>query len=322
MVMIATLGEALLRLSAPFGERLEDARSLDLHVGGSEANVAFALAQIGLASSWTSVLPRNPLGRKVASTLASGGVDLATVVWQDGGRVGTYFIELGSHPRRTDVVYDRTGSAMSLATADLFDWDQICQARLLHLSGITTALSPGCAQVVERAIVEAKSHGCRVSFDVNYRQRLWPPADAAASLRGIAPGLEVVICTLEDARDLFGITGSPEDCVRAFAKLLHVPTTVLTCGADGAVALQGEELLRRPGFTVTAVDRIGAGDAFTAGFLSGFLEGSAAKGLEQGLLMSALKMTLHGDLFRFSHDEVEAFRQSVKPSDSGREVRR
>ena len=149
MVMIATLGEALLRLSAPFGERLEDARSLDLHIGGSEANVAFALAQIGLASSWTSVLPRNPLGRKVASTLASGGVDLATVVWQDGGRLGTYFIELGSHPRRTDVVYDRIGSAMSLATPDLFDWDQICQARLLHLSGITTALSPGCAQVVD-----------------------------------------------------------------------------------------------------------------------------------------------------------------------------
>jgi 2-dehydro-3-deoxygluconokinase len=100
-----------------------------------------------------------------------------------------------------------------------------------------------------------------------------------------------------------------------------VPTTVLTCGAEGAVALQGEELLRRPGFNVTTVDRIGAGDAFTAGFLAGFLEGSAAKGLEQGLLMSALKMTLHGDLFRFSRDEVEAFRQSAK-SDTGREVRR
>jgi 2-dehydro-3-deoxygluconokinase len=320
MVMIATLGEALLRLSAPPGERLEDAHSLDLHVGGSEANVAFALAQIGLAASWSSVLPRNPLGRRVASTLESGGVDISTVIWQEGGRVGTYFVEVGSHPRATDVVYDRAGSAMALATPNLFDWDRICQARLLHLSGITTALSPGCAQVVERAIAEAKARDRRVSFDVNYRQRLWPAAEAAASLRAIAPGLDVVICTMEDARDLLGITGSAEDCVRALAEVLRVPTTVLTCGADGAVALQGAELCRRPGHTITTVDRIGAGDAFAAGFLAGFLEGTLARGLEQGLLMSALKMTIGGDLFRFSHEEVEAFRRSAKSA--LREVRR
>jgi 2-dehydro-3-deoxygluconokinase len=320
MVMIATLGEALLRLSAPSGERLHDANSLDIHVGGSEANVAFALAQIGLASSWTSVLPRNPLGRKVASTLESGGVDISTVIWKDGGRLGTYFVEVGSHPRATDVVYDRAGSAMSLATPDLFDWDRICQARLLHLSGITAALSPGCAQVVERAIVEANAHDCRVSFDVNYRQRLWPAAAAADSLRTLAPGLQVVICTMEDARDLLGITGSAEDSVRALAEILRVPTTVLTCGAEGAVALQGTELCRRPGHSITTVDRIGAGDAFAAGFLAGFLEGSVDKGLEQGLSMSALKMTIGGDLFRFSREEVEAFRQSAKSG--GREVPR
>jgi 2-dehydro-3-deoxygluconokinase len=318
--MIATLGEAMLRLSAPAGERLQEARSLDLNVGGSEANVAFALAQIGVASSWTSVLPSNPLGRKVASTLASGGVDVSTVIWRDEGRLGMYFVEFGSFPRPTEITYDRVGSAMSLATPDIFDWDRICQARLLHLSGITAALSPGCAQVNERAIGEAKGHGCLVSFDVNYRQRLWNAESAARSLVGIASGLDVVICSMEDARDLFGITGSPEEAVRALAELLPVPTTVLTCGADGAVALRGTELCRRPGLAVTTVDRIGAGDAFTAGFLAGYLEGSAEQGLQQGLLMSALKMTLHGDLFRFSHDELEAFRRSAHASD--REVRR
>jgi 2-dehydro-3-deoxygluconokinase len=318
MATIATLGEAMLRLSVPAGERLQEARSLDLHVGGSEANVAFALAQIGVPSSWTSVLPSNPLGRRVASTFASGGVDLSTVVWRDQGRVGICYVEFGSFPRPTEITYDRAGSAMSLATPDLFDWDRICQARLLHLSGITTALSTGCHQVVERAIAEAKSHGCLVSFDVNYRQRLWTAEAAARSLRGIASGLEVIVCSMEDAGDLLGITGSPEECVRSLAQTLRVPTTVLTCGADGALALQGNELCSKPGLAVSTVDRIGAGDAFTAGFLAGFLEGSADRGLEQGLLMSALKMTLHGDLFRFSREELEAHRQS----DAGREVRR
>jgi 2-dehydro-3-deoxygluconokinase len=123
---------------------------------------------------------------------------------------------------------------------------------------------------------------------------------------------------MEDARDLLGITGSPEECVRSLAQTLHVPTTVLTCGAEGALALQGNELWSKPGLAVSTVDRIGAGDAFTAGFLAGFLEGTADRGLEQGLLMSALKMTLHGDLFRFSREDLEAYRQSG----AGREVRR
>lgn len=318
MAVIATLGEAMLRLSVPSGERLQEARSLDFHVGGSEANVAYALAQIGVPSSWTSVLPSNPLGRKVASTLGSGGVDLSTVVWQDQGRVGVYYVEFGSLPRATEITYDRAGSTMSLATADMFDWDAICRARLLHLSGITSALSPDCAQVVERAINEAKAHGCLVSFDVNFRQRMWSADAAARSLREIAPGLDVVICSTEDARDLFGISGSAEESVRSISETLRVPTTVLTCGRDGAVSLQGEELCSRPGHTVTTVDRIGAGDAFTAGFLAGFLEGSTDGGLEFGLLMSALKMTLNGDLFRFSREEVDAYRQSG----AGREVRR
>jgi 2-dehydro-3-deoxygluconokinase len=318
MATIATLGEAMLRLSVPAGERLQEARSLDLHVGGSEANVAFALARIGVPSSWTSVLPSNPLGRRVASTLASGGVDLSNIVWRDQGRVGICYVEFGTFPRPTEFIYDRTGSAMALATPELFDWDRICQARLVHLSGITTALSPGCAQVVERAIAEAKAHGCKVSFDVNYRQRLWTAEAASQSLRDIASGLDAIVCSMEDARDLLGITGSPEECVRSLAQTLRVPTTVLTCGAEGAVALHGKELCSKPGVAVTTVDRIGAGDAFTAGFLAGLLDGSVDSGLEQGLLMSALKMTLHGDLFRFSREEVDAYRQSGV----SREVRR
>ncbi|MDE3075476.1 MAG: sugar kinase [Chloroflexota bacterium] len=303
---VATIGEALLRLSVRPGDRLEDAAAYEVHVAGSEANVAYALARVGVSSSWTSVLPDSPLGRRVAVTLASGGVDVSTIVWRDNGRIATYFVELGSAPRPTAVVYDRAGSAMSSATPDEFDWDVVCRSRLLHLSGITCALSDGCAAIVERAISEARRHSCRVSLDVNYRQRLWTAEAASRSLRAIAPNVDLLISTAEDARDLFGVSGAPAEAVARFADHLGVPSAVLTLGAEGAVAFHEGSVQARPGYLVEPVDRIGAGDAFTAGLLWGVLEGSIAAGLERGLAMSALKMTLHGDLFRFDAAEVLA----------------
>jgi 2-dehydro-3-deoxygluconokinase len=302
---VSTLGEAMLRLSVRSGERLEDAPAFEVHVGGSEANVAYALARIGLRAAWTSVLPANPLGRRVTATLAAGGVDVAGVVWTPDGRLGTYYVEFGSAPRTTRVVYDRAGTPMAAATPDLFDWERVCDARVVHLSGITTALSASAHALVEAAIAEARRRDRLVSFDVNYRQRLWSPADAARSLVAIAPSLDLVIATIEDARDLFGMAGPPAESVRRLADRLGVGSAVLTCGADGAVLLHQGEVHARPGASVEPVDRIGAGDAFAAGFLAGWLAGSPVAGLERGLAMSALKMTLRGDLFRFSAEDVD-----------------
>src|SRR5256885_14567015 len=109
---------------------------------------------------------------------------------------------------------------MAAATADLFDWDRVCDARVVHLSGITTALSAAAHALVETAIAEARRRGRLVSFDVNYRQRLWSPAEAARSLLAIGPRLDVVITTVEDARDLLGISGPPADSVRRLAEAL------------------------------------------------------------------------------------------------------
>jgi len=302
---VSAIGEALLRLSVRPGERLEDAPAFEVHVAGSEANVAYALARIGRRAAWTSILPDGPLGRRVASTLAAGGVDVSSVVWSPVGRLGTYYVEFGSAPRPTRVVYDRSGTPMTSADPAAFDWDRVCDARAVHLSGITTALSPGAHALVETAIAEARRRGRLVSFDVNYRQRLWSPADAARSLRALGPGLDLVIATVEDARDLLGIAGPPAEGVRRLADALDVATAVLTCGAEGAVLLHEGEVHARPGAVVEAVDRIGAGDAFAAGLLAGWLEGTPVAGLERGLAMSALKMTLRGDLFRFSAEDVD-----------------
>jgi len=174
-VAVSTLGEAMLRLSVPTGGRIQDAPAFDVHVGRPEANVAYALARVGVRSSWASVLPRNPLGERVASVLASGGVDLAPVVWADRGRLGTFFVEGGASPRPTLVVYDRSGSTMAEATPGCFDWDQVVGGRHLHPSGITFAISDSAADVARVAIQEARARGCTVSLDVNRRARLWTP---------------------------------------------------------------------------------------------------------------------------------------------------
>jgi 2-dehydro-3-deoxygluconokinase len=303
---LVTLGEAMLRLSVRRGDRLEDAQAFGVHVAGSEANVAFAAARVGLRSAWVSALPPNPLGLRVANTLAAAGVDTSLVRWVEGGRLGLYFVEMGAAPRPISVIYDRAASAMALATPDLFDWAAAADTEFLHLSGITSGLSGSCRDIARRAMEEARWGGALVSFDVNYRQRLWGREAAAEAAREVAPLVDVLICTAEDARDLFGAAGEPEQTVAQLQADLAVDTAVLTLGAEGAIASRRGKVVKRSGHSVEVVDRVGAGDAFATGLIWGLLEGSIELGLERGLAMAALKMTLHGDLFRLDAADVLA----------------
>src|SRR5436309_1074931 len=118
---LVTLGEAMLRLSVRPGDRIEDAAAFEVHVAGSEANVAYAAARVGLKSAWVSALPDNPLGHRVATALTAGGVDTSLVRWVPNARLGLYFVELASAPRPISVTYDRSGSAMARASVDDFD---------------------------------------------------------------------------------------------------------------------------------------------------------------------------------------------------------
>jgi 2-dehydro-3-deoxygluconokinase len=298
---LTTLGEAMLRLSVRPGDRLEDAPAFDVHVAGSEANVAYAAARVGLRAAWVSVLPDNTLGRRVARTLAAGGVDTSLVRWEKAGRLGLYFVELGAAPRPIEVLYDRANSTMALAGSGAFDWAALADTRFLHVSGITLALSDSSREVARQAIEHAKNRGASVTMDVNYRQRLWGHEAAADAVREVAPSVDVLVCTAEDARDLFGANGAAE-----LQAALGVETVVVTMGADGAIASRGGSTVRRNGHPVEPVDRVGAGDAFMAGLIWGLVDGSLELGLERGLAMSALKMTLHGDLFRLEADDVAA----------------
>src|SRR5918998_3584672 len=179
---LLSIGETMLRLSVPEGERLERVRQLEVWPGGAESNVAAAVARMGFRAAWVSRLPRSPLGRRVERAIHAEGVDTSNVVWTDEDRVGTYFIEYAPPPRRIEVVYDRKDSAAARMQPEQIDWPAVLDTRILHLTGITAGLSPSCLAVCERACDRAGEAGATLSIDVNYRAKLWSPADAAAAL--------------------------------------------------------------------------------------------------------------------------------------------
>jgi 2-dehydro-3-deoxygluconokinase len=316
-VAVSTLGEAMLRLSPPSGERLRDCGQLRVHVGGAEANVAVALASVGVSVRWTSALPDTLLGRRVADSLSSAGVALDALRWTAGERLGLYFAEIGSPPRPTSVVYDRAGTAFCSLSADDLDWDTVCDARIVHLTGITAAVAPGTDALVLRAARESRDRGALIVYDVNYRAALSRPEAAASFTAELAPDIDLLLCRAEDARDLFGLAGNPSELAAHLARKLAIGRVVVTSGADGAVAWWDGEAFAAPALPTAGVDRIGAGDAFAAGVLWGALDGSPEAALSRGTAMASLAMSVHGDQCRFSAEEVLEV-----AGGTGREVRR
>lgn len=303
---VFTLGETMIRFAPKGFTRLEEAAELELRIGGTESNVAIALARLGLRSAWASRLPRNPLGELVARRVRSFGVDISQVRWVEGPRMGLYFIEPGAAPRSSLVLYDRERSAASMMEPEDFDWTVLDRSRHLHVTGITPALGASACATTERAIREARARGRTVSLDVNYRARLWAPEAARECLLPLLRDVDLLICTLSDAAVLFGLDGPGEDVARGLGELTGAPLVALTLGAGGALLWDRSRFHQAEPHPVHAVDRVGAGDAFDAGLLWGFLQGDTPRGLTYGMAMAAIKHTIPGDEFISSLAEVEA----------------
>ena len=315
---IVGIGEAMIRLWVPAGRRLETAPSFEVAVAGAEANVTIAAARMGARTAWLSALPTNPLGRRAAREIAAHGVDVSHVHWVDGARMGTYYVELSVPPRPITVVYDRAGSAAAGMDASVIPWPVVEQSRILHLSGITPALSPSCRDLSIEAVRRAKAAGVLVSFDVNYRRMLWSPEECREVAGALVADADLVIVTAEDARDIFGLSGEPSDVLAALVAETGAIHTVLTVGADGAHWSSGGETGHSPGYRdAVTVDRVGAGDAFAAGVLMGLLDDDMRLGVELGLAMSALKLGVFGDQLTVGRDEVQRLMDG-----HGREVAR
>src|SRR5882672_8630598 len=176
---VITFGEAMVRLSPHGFRRLEQARSLDVFVGGAELNTAVALARLGRSTGWVSRLTRNPLGRLIANHAREAGVGTEHVVWTDDDRVGVYFLEFGAAPRASSVLYDRKGAAIAGITPDMVPWPAVLAgAKWFHVTGITPALSGTAAATTRAALAAARAAGVKTSIDLNYRVKLWSQAEA------------------------------------------------------------------------------------------------------------------------------------------------
>jgi 2-dehydro-3-deoxygluconokinase len=306
MATVVGIGETLIRLTPPGGETLETTPTLTIHIGGAESNVCATLAQLGIRTAWISRLPATPLGRRVARTIQGYGVDVQNVLWAPGGNIGLMFVQPGADPRPGEVFYYRAGSAFSGIDPDAVAWSVLEGTRLLHLTGITPALGQGPRRLVERALQEAGRRGVQVSFDVNYRARLWTTDEARTVLEPLLLQAEVIFLSERDARAVFQATGEAPDAARALRERFRCGVLVMTRGADGALAVGPEGTSERPAVPSAIVDRIGRGDAFAAGFLYGYLRGSVDEGLRYGTALASLKQTYPGDICQVTHDDLEA----------------
>ncbi len=312
---LVTFGEAMVRLSPPSFQRLEQTTSLDVKVGGAELNVAVTAQRLGLQTAYVTRLTENPLGRMVVNKAREHGVDTSHVLWTKDDRVGLYFTEFGASPRPNTVLYDRRDAAIARIAPGMIDWRAVfAEARWFHTSGITPALSASAAAATSEAVKAAKRAGLKVSIDLNYRARLWSQDQARAVMTEIMSDTDVLITTEEDTERVFGITGKDyEDVARTLAKRFGLEAVTITLRETpsvwrntwGAIVYAGGEIHRSPILDLELVDRVGAGDSFAGGFVFGYLKGGPAMGVRYGVAVSALKQTNPGDLCWATLDEVE-----------------
>lgn len=291
---VVTLGESMvLFVPARIGP-LRYASQFERTIAGAESNTAVGLAKLGHAVQWISRVGDDEFGQYMLAFLRGENVDVSRVKTDARASTGVFFKER----RRSDetrVYYYRTGSAASRLHPGDLDASAIGQARYLHLTGITPALSASCRETTMAAIRIAQAAGVPIAFDPNLRLKLWSASDAREAFLQIIPEVQLVLTSLEEATLITGC----ETPAAAGQKLLEMGPSrvVIKQGAAGAVGIQADEVLHAPPLEVAAIETVGAGDAFNAGYLSGELRGwGFAESLRLGNIMGALATTAHGDI--------------------------
>ena len=306
---VVTLGESMMRLTPPGDLRIEQTRSFDIWVGGTESNTAVGLTRLGMDVAWFSRLPASPLGRYISNRIAQYGVDVSQVVWADDERLGIYFHEKAQPPRASEIIYDRRDSAMSrMAKSDLpTNLFRAGKAKLFHTTGITLAISQTAHETAHEAMRLAKAAGWRISFDTNYRGKLWSGADAAAACDGAMQLANLIFCPMGDYQIMYG-SASAGEAIADLAARYPDTLIVMTLGKDGSQAITNDgAIMRQPAILAGEVGRIGGGDAFAAGFIYAWLsEGDVATALRWGAALSSLKYTIPGDLPLVDYEAVAA----------------
>ena len=294
MLDVVTLGEAMVLLVPDRSGLLRYANRFERSVAGAESNLAVGLARLRHRVGWISRLGADEFGAYVNSFIRGEGIDVSQVARDETAPTAVFFKER-RRKGATRVYYYRSGSAASRMSPDDLDPAYLQQAKYLHLTGITPALSSSCRDVVQEAVDIASTANVVVSFDPNLRLKLWSLREARDVLLGIIKKVQLVLTSREEAEQLTG-RDDPEKAGRALLEL-GPERVVVKLGADGALALSEDRAVREPAIDVEEVEAVGAGDAFNAGFLSGQLRGwDVRKSLRLGNVMGGLAVTVPGDV--------------------------
>ncbi|HLL88192.1 MAG TPA: sugar kinase [Tepidisphaeraceae bacterium] len=332
---LMSLGECMVRLSPPGHGRIEFSPTFEVHVGGGEYNVAYALARLGLRTGFLSRLVDNPVGRIVLNHGRAVGVDMGNVVMAkyDGvgraDRVGLNFTEVGMGVRASVTLYDRGHSAASNMKPGMIDFRKVFGqgVRWLHTGGIFTALSDGCAQVCADALKAAKEAGTVTSYDLNFRSKLWTAKDAQAKTKALVPYIDCLIGNEEDFQKVLGfeVEGVDENLsaldtsaykkmvekvVKAYPNVKVVGTTLrevksgLINNWSAILWHDGQFYESRQFKDLEIEDRVGGGDGFSSGFAYGFLGGRTPQDcVDLGAAHGALLQSTRGDTSQIDLDE-------------------
>lgn len=334
---VVTLGEIMLRLSTPDFKRFVQADSFDVTYGGGEANVAAALCNYGLEGTFVTKVPNNPIGQSAINHLRRYGVDTRFIA-RGGDRLGIYFLETGASMRASQVVYDRSGAAISTVDSSEFDFDKILDgASWFHTTGITPALSDKAAALTETALKAAKAKGITTSIDLNYRKKLWTKEKAREVMSRLCQYVDVCIGNEEDADTTLGFKARDTDVTKGeldlegfkdvfrqmnekfgfkyIASSLRESHSASDNGWS-ALVYDGNEFYHTKKYDVRIIDRVGSGDSFASGFIYGLVTGMALpEAAEFGVAASALKHTIPGDM---NHATLAEVKDLMKGDGSGR----
>ena len=327
----------MLRLCPPHYLRLTQTNILEMTWGGAEANVAVALAQLGVSTAFITRLPENDLAQACIAELRGLGVETKHIL-RGGERVGVYFVEKGASQRASTVLYDRAHSAISaIQPADL-DWDTILtDASAFHFTGITPALSENAAIAVKEGAQKAKSKGILVTCDLNYRKKLWSTEAAGRTMSTLMPLVDICIANEEDAESVFGIKAEGADITagvldanryaevadaviarfgcRGVAFTLRESVSASRNGWSGVLRMENQTAVSRR-YDLEIVDRVGGGDSFAAGLIYGLIQSyGAQESIEFAAALSCLKQSVAGDFCRIKLSEVQTL---LKGDGSGR----
>lgn len=327
MKNIVTIGEIMMRLSPPDNNKILNTTSFNINYGGGEANVAVALAQYGIDASFITKLPENSIGDAVIKHLKGFGVKTDSII-RGGKRLGIYFLENGYSIRNSKVIYDRADSSITDAGISEYNWDEIYKNKdILHISGITLALSEKAFSLGKTAIIEAKKRNLKVSFDFNYRSKLWTLEEAGAKIKEIIAYVDIAFAS---HLDFIKILGHNEDLPakgenlekyyeNLYSKIINnynfevIVTSIRDVKSAsnniyGGLIFKDKKIYRSKDYDISIIDRVGTGDAFTGGYLAAYSKDfDNQKAIEFAVASGAIKHTIAGDVIIATADEVEDF---------------